>query len=284
MSTDQGERPAVVERLPRAYWQLFDRVRAVCAADPRIRGLWLSGSLARGVADAGSDLDTVIAVRDEDFAAYAENWRDFLATITPTVIAGQIPNSPGSFYSMTPECLRLDVVAEPVSAVPESPHRHRVVVFAEDGLDTGAEAPTEPTAPDPARMRGLVEEYFRQLGLFGPAVIGRRDWLLGVVGVQGARQLLYDVFVQANQPLPPMGVKQWSSKLTADQRALLESLPPLDSTPESLIPAMRATAEAYATAGRAALDANGVAWPTELADATRASFEREAAAYAEGSG
>ena len=38
-------------------------------ADPRIEALWLQGSLATGQADAFSDIDAYLAVRDANFDA-----------------------------------------------------------------------------------------------------------------------------------------------------------------------------------------------------------------------
>jgi hypothetical protein len=44
-------------------------------------------------------------------------WREWLATITPTLLAQELPFARGSFYSTTTGCERLDVVSEPVSKV-----------------------------------------------------------------------------------------------------------------------------------------------------------------------
>src|ERR1700677_4849843 len=73
-------------------------------------------------------------------------WREWLATITPTLIARELPFAPGSFYSTTTGCERLDVVCEPVSKLSASPHRYRRVVFDRDGLDA--------SVPDPEPMPG----------------------------------------------------------------------------------------------------------------------------------
>src|SRR5690606_33737447 len=123
------------------------------------------------------------------------------------------------------------------------------------------------------KMLGIVEEHFRRVAIFG-AVLPRQDWLLGVVGVTGHHQLLYDLFVESNQPLPPMGVKQWSAKLTDAQRAVLEALPVPQPNPDSVIAAMHGVVVAFETAGRQALEAHGGVWPTELADAATAYFRR----------
>src|SRR5207342_1867401 len=106
---------------------------SVFARADRDRALWLSGSLGRGDADAMSDLELLVAVTDDGLPAFAESWREWLGDITPTLIARALPFAPGSLYAVTPDRLRIDVVAEATSRVPTSPFRHRVVVFDRDG-------------------------------------------------------------------------------------------------------------------------------------------------------
>jgi len=62
---------AAVAVLPETYRHLFERAVAVLGADERVRALWLSGSLARGVADAASDLDLIVAVADDELDGFA---------------------------------------------------------------------------------------------------------------------------------------------------------------------------------------------------------------------
>ncbi len=78
--------------------------------------------------------------------------------------------------------------------------------------------------------------------------------------------MLYDVFVESNQPLPPMGIKQWSAKLTPEQREIMHALPAATSDRESLISAMRTVVEAMRTAGRRAAVPCGCQWPGRLED------------------
>ncbi|HEY6740503.1 MAG TPA: hypothetical protein VI076_16795 [Actinopolymorphaceae bacterium] len=258
------------------YQRLFDDLVAVAERDQRIRALWLSGSLAREVADVGSDLDLIIAVADADFEAYAANWRTWLESITTPLIARELPGMPGSFTSTNRDCLRLDVVAERVAELPASAFRRRIVVFDRDGLD--ARIPPldpDPAGPDLDRLAFLAEEAYRLIAIFPQAVVGRGDWLLGVSGVGLQRQLLYDLFVEANQPLPPMGVKQWSAKLTPEQRHVLGALPGMTADRDSVVAAMRTTVDAWNTAGKATLERLGVPWPSDLADTATAYFHRE---------
>jgi hypothetical protein len=265
--------PEPLAALPDSYRPLFESLLAVCENDPRIRALWLSGSLAKGTADGGSDLDTVVAVPDENFDDFVAHWRDWLGAITPTLIARELPFAPGSFYSTTTGCERLDVITESVSTIPETPHRYRRVFFDRDGLHATVPPPEPIPGPDPAKLLAIVEEFFRILAISPLMLYRRRDYLVVLDGVHALRQMLYDVFVESNQPLPPMGIKQWSAKLTAEQREILHSLPAATPDRESLVPAMRAVVEAMRTDGRHAATSCGCNWPVRLEDGVMRFFD-----------
>ena len=219
---DVDRSPAPLAALLPSYRPIFDRLLAVCEGDERIRAFWLSGSLAKGTADCGSDLDCLLAIRDADFDEFAAGWREWLATITPTLLARELPFARGSFYSTTTGCERLDVVSEAVSKVPTSRHRYRRVVFDRDGLDAA------------------------------------------VNGVQSLQLMLYNVFVECNQPQPPMGIKQWTARLTPEQRQVLTALPVAAPEHDSIAVGLRATGNAIRIAGRAAVTACGGTWPVDL--------------------
>ena len=52
-------------------------------------------------------------------------------------------------------------------------------------------------------------------------ILVRRDWLLAAEHLHLLRSFVYQLFVEADAPLPPMGLKQWSTKLTEPQQAVL---------------------------------------------------------------
>jgi hypothetical protein len=258
--------------LPAAYGPLFDRAAAVFAADERVRGMWLHGAIGRGQADAGSDLDACIAVRDEDFDQFSGGWQDWLAAITPTLTARVI--SAGSFYALTPGCQRFDVIAERISALPGSPHTRRVPVFDRDNLTALIPAPADPP-PDPAVISFLIEETLRQAANF-PVVIVRADWLMGVVAVQQVQLFLYQLFAESNKPAPPTGPKQWSSKLTGYQRGVLEGLPAAAPRPDSVREARDAALAVFFREARPIAARSGAEWPADLESAVRAYLAAEA--------
>lgn len=261
-------RPVELASLPPGYAAIFDRAVEVARADERVRALWLSGSLARGAADAASDLDLLIAVRDADLAEFAQGWREFLARITPTLIARPLPFMPGSFYSVTPGRERIDLVVEPVSRLAHSIFRTRRVVVDKDGLDAQVPAAAPAAPPSPERLGFLVEEFFRDYGMFDVGAT-RGDLLLGNEATHFLRGLLYQLFCEANAPLPSTGIKQWSAKLSSAQREALEALPTGGRSWGEIVAAHEAVARAFVTHAREILAKYGVSWPTELERATR---------------
>ena len=95
-------------------------------------------------------------------------------------------------------------------------------------------------------------------------MVARADWLLGVTAVHNVQLMLYQLLVESNQPLPPMGVKQWSARLTAAQREICAGLPPPAADRASVLTAMRAAADAFRLAAAQILATAGAPWPAEL--------------------
>jgi predicted nucleotidyltransferase len=262
------EIPAVVERLPPAYRDLLERAAQVLVADERVRGVWLGGSLARGTADAASDLDVFVAVADDHLDAFAGAWRELLASITPTVLAEEQWFAKGSFWSVTPGYERFDVVVEPVSRLPESLFPVRTVVFDRDGL-TGRLPAEGARAPAPAAVRKLVEDFFH-FSAMGEVLVVRRDWLLAAEHLHLMRDLLYKLYVEVNQPLPPMGLKRWSDKLTPDQVDVLRAIPTSVGSRDELVAGHLRLAQAFLGTARPLAASLGVDWPDQLEAAARA--------------
>jgi hypothetical protein len=258
---------AAMSPLPPGYHRLLERLVERAARDERIRAVWLGGSLGRREGDAGSDLDVLLAVDVDALPDFAAGWREWLATITATVIARELPALPGSFFSVTADCERLDVVVEPVRALDATPYRQRLVVVDKDGLDAAVPAIDSPgTGPSVERLAAIVEEFFREQAIFPAAVVARQDWLLGVVAVSVTHRMLYDLFVETNQPLPAMGIKRWSARLTPHQRDVLAALRPPAAERDSTIDAMWAARHAIRTHGRHAVETAGGGWPQHLDD------------------
>lgn len=249
--------------LPVGYHNLFDRLVAVAQRDDRIEAMWLGGSVARQAADAGSDLDVLVAVSDDAVDAFSADWRGWLESVTPVLLARQLPGMRG-FFATTGDCLRVDVVIEPASAIPQTPYRTRLVVVDKAGLTGLVPPPERRNGPVPERIAAIVEEFFRQQVIFPAAVVVREDWLLGVVGVHETQLLLYQLFAACNEPLPDMGVKQWSAKLHQRQRDVLAELAQPQANRVDVITAMHQVRAAFRTSGRDTVRGIGQPWPDDI--------------------
>jgi predicted nucleotidyltransferase len=258
---------AALAPLEPGYLDLLARVVGHLAGDERVRAVWLSGSVGRGAADAGSDLDLVVTVTD------ATPWRDAEAwAVVDPVISIPVPGVAGLALT-TREGLRLDVVLETPDEVLASPYASRLCLLDRDGFTPPRAIPTD-QPPDVARMQDVVTEVLRQCAIFPAAVVAREDWLLGQVAVHQHQRMLYELLVEANRPSPPTGVKQWSRRLTPPQRDLMAALPAPAADRDSVVEAMVAVRTAFLTHGRGALESAGGVWPTEVDDAVAAYWER----------
>lgn len=225
--------------------------------------------LVRDAADAGSDLDISVAVRDADFDSFAGEWQTWLAAITPTLTARPIGD--GSFYALTTTCERFDVIAEPVSELPDTALTRRIMVFDKDDISALIPPPHDPP-PDPGTITYLIEETLRQAANF-PTVIVRADWLMGVIAVQQVQLFLYQLFAESSKPMPPTGPKQWSFKLTPHHRRVLEALPVAAPSERSVLAARKATFAAFFAEVPPIAQRNDVPWPDRLEEAARAYLE-----------
>ncbi len=95
-----------ISSLEDGYAALLARVVEGLEDDDRVRAVWLGGSVGRGVADAGSDLDLVVTVTDPSAFLDADVW-----TTVGAVIALPIPGVAGWAFT-TRGGLRVDVLLE----------------------------------------------------------------------------------------------------------------------------------------------------------------------------
>ncbi|WP_234307248.1 MULTISPECIES: nucleotidyltransferase domain-containing protein [Streptomyces] len=75
--------PLPTDALPLA--RRIELLRTTAEADPRVEGVLLYGSWTLGEADAHSDLDAYLYVREEDVAAF--DWREFVERLAPLKLA-----------------------------------------------------------------------------------------------------------------------------------------------------------------------------------------------------
>lgn len=271
-----------VAPLPEPYHRHLARIVAAVEDDDRIRALWLSGSSARGTADAASDLDLIITVTAEAYDSFAADWREWWEALVPTLIAGRVPGSGLVIYSLTEDLCRIDVVAENRAEVATSPYRSRLPILDRDGVAGEVPAVPEPPAVDPDAIERRITEFWRIQAIFPAMIDGRDDLLCSMAGVINSWRLLVETLIECHGPHPVTGAKHFESKLPPDQVALLRSLPPIATGRDTLIVAALAVAEAMSTTARAAAEPLGVTYPVRIETAVLPELRRLAATVTPG--
>ena len=116
--------------LPTGYADLLRSVVDLLAARTEVRAVWVSGSVGREAADAGSDLDLVVTVADDALEMLSDPavWEPL-----DPLLCLSLPFLPGAAVITTRAGLRLDVVLERVTDLPSTPYRRRLVVLDRDG-------------------------------------------------------------------------------------------------------------------------------------------------------
>lgn len=250
---------------------LVRRATDVLRDDDRVIAAWLAGSFATGEADPWSDVDIHCCVRDD---VPGETWRDLLGKITPTVLATALPPPVAGGYALTPEWVHVDVLLRRRSEFDPAVHAAGArPLFDREGI-LAELPPAPPVEVDPWFPREAVDWFFYMLGNI-VTVVGRDDAALAMLGVLTVRDTcLVPLFLAERGIKRRGGVKRLNHWLSAEQRAVLESLPPLVATAESVVDAQLHLARIFIHRGRALAERLGEAWPEELEAATLRHVER----------
>lgn len=255
-------------------WQLrlLTRARDALRRDDRIAAAFVTGSLARGNADAQSDLDLLL-ISDASFPAVVDEWETLVDAVAPTVFRRRFGQPPSVIATaITPDWCRFDLVVQPVSEVSRRTHGPSLALFDREGARITL--PQRLPAPvSAARLTELVEEFLRVLGLL-PVVLARDELLVGVDGVILLRRMLTDLMLAERGDVDRGGVKRLNPLLGEDQRAALDRLPPLAPTREAVVEGSLACARLFLPLARRVLGERGIPYPSAFEDATVAHLER----------
>lgn len=248
---------------------LLERAVEVLRADERILAAWLHGSFAVGRGDPFSDVDVHCCVDDDVAAELAgDGWKKMLARITPIVMSVSFPPPSVGGYSLTPEWLHLDLAFHARSALDVSALSGYRRLFDRTGELLRGEVRPADVEGEPFYPADTVDWFFYMLGNL-VVVVGRNEPVLGVLGAMTIRETCAIPLFYAERGIRRSGgAKRLRPFLSEEQHALLESLPPLAATLDSVIECELALARIFVPRGRALAAATGGTWPDALERAT----------------
>jgi len=231
------------------------RVRDELVADPRVRGLWLTGSLGTGGDDRFSDVDMFVAVADDAVDAYLDGWPAVAERYDP-LLARRLPGAP-VFNHVLPGWLRWDVVIGNHTDLATVDRRRVEELVNKDGATPGSPGHR---GADPDVVREMTEEFLRVLGLL-PVVLGRGELATGVTGGGLLRQMLTTLLRYRAEGDRLSGALHLSRVLPPEEIAGLAALPVPVPERSSVIEAHLACARLFLPVARKML---GASFPAEL--------------------
>lgn len=252
---------------------LLEGIVAALSADERCLAAWLGGSLARDEGDSFSDVDVGVAIDDAHVPAFLADLESLVDRMISTVFKRSTRLGDISVLTaITPDWQRFDISTEPLSRISRPLAYPRVILFDRGGIQNRFGPLTPAASVPPERLGWLVEEFWRVLGLF-VVVAGRSEYLVAVDGVMLLRRYLIDLMLLENGARRG-GVLHLNAFLTSDQRRVLEDLPPLSPTPESVTASNLACARAFRPLARRLTAQQGVSYPEQFEEACLAHLER----------
>ena len=252
----------------------IERVRQDISNESAVRGLFLAGSYGRGTADAFSDVDFVALAPESDHAEVAAAWRRLIESIAPVVFWNEINfGSSLLLNAVTEDWLRCDVVIMQPSSLRGRAQDTVKPLIDRDGIYASLPETLPPAQPDPKRVRHLINEFIRVLGLL-PVAIGRREYVLGVTGTGLLRDLLTQLLLQEVTIPDKDGALHLSRLLPDDQMKMLADLPYPRPDEAQVIEANVALARAFFPRARRLAERIDLPWPTAFEEATRRNLER----------
>lgn len=252
--------------------------------DQRVRGLWITGSTARGTADAFSDLDLVAVVNDggSPAGAFLDAWLTAVRQAMPLVYHQVLDFGPTLVVNhiVGDDWLRFDLLVGPPGVLRGRSRRTAKLVFDHDGLDDTLPAEGAVTSPSADVVAKVVPEFLRVAALL-PVALGREDYVVAASGSMLLRTMLIQLMVESVEVEDRGGALHLSTLLAPEHYRTLEALPPIAATRESAIDFQRSCLDAFLPLAQDLCRRTEVTWPDEFATAVR---RRLAAIFAGGAG
>lgn len=261
---------------------LIDRSIQVTRGDDRILAAYLVGGFALGTADAWSDVDLQFVIRDEAEESLRETWSDVANALAPTAYIQPFGGVIGG-VCITPEWLHFDVVFNPQSKVDPRSVEGMVPLFDKAGLLPSTRVPRPGRQGEPFFPRAVVEHFLYMLGNM-VSVVARNEVVPASNGVIIVRDIdLVGLFLAEQgwettrehsfgNPFP--FTKRLRCYLTDEQNSILESLPGVNASIDSVIDGYRALARVFLPRGRDLARRTGDSWPSAYERASVNYFER----------
>jgi predicted nucleotidyltransferase len=167
----------MAENFQSARVAVLAALTAYAESEESVEGLWLQGSLARGDADAFSDIDAYLAIRDEAFDS-AWQGREALLERLGGALAWSDATTPGlkAVHALMNGGARLDLFFEKTSVAPDAPRPVVKALVDKTGVVARLKLGWQAPSPLIARIMLSIIRMTRQGATWPLRVLGRGQW------------------------------------------------------------------------------------------------------------
>ncbi|WP_405063608.1 aminoglycoside 6-adenylyltransferase [Kribbella sp. NBC_01505] len=253
------------------YDVMIQRARELFPADDRVLACYLIGSYATGAEDRFSDLDLHLVVTDASIGWFEQHWDDVLRELSgPTVFTERLGTLAGGL-GITPDWLHVDLIAHPLASFDRFQYDGVRVLFDRDGtLFPDGDQPAQHGRPGtPYWPESVVQMCFYFLGNL-VTVLGRDERIAASQGVGVVRDQLIRLMLAERGVRRTGGAKRLNALLSAEQRTVLEAIPPTGTDPTDIIAANQYLCREVLRRGKALAEQTGEPWPADFVNATLA--------------
>ena len=243
--------------------QYIVALKTKLAADERIKAAWLEGSFGRGNADRYSDLDIHVLLAEDglpDFKAQVEAW---LTEIQPMVLFNLLFDGK-MVNALTQDGLRLDMWLHGGETMAVDPAKALVLQATPGSLTFDKAVPPQDPIAIARGLERVIKEFWRCISLT-PAVTGRAELIVGVIGLGVEINLLTELLLTGYGIVRDTGVKNLNRFLPADTRQAIEAALTFDGLSQaSLVQAHLSLARIVQKEGRTIAEKHQFAYPDAL--------------------
>ena len=197
---------------------LLAKLTEAAVSDPRIAGLWLQGSLARGDDDPFSDVDAYLAVQDSAFnALWSERGAILEQLGHPFVWSDTVTPAVKAIHAVMPGGIKLDLFFEQRSAIGKSKRPAVKLLFDRGGVGAQLLTGSEPPSATIGLIIAAIIKMTRQGATWPLRLLHRGQW---------STLAMMELDLISGQLAQLMAVQQDAAHFYSNQFALYRLLSP----------------------------------------------------------
>ncbi|MGI9488409.1 MAG: nucleotidyltransferase domain-containing protein [Geminicoccaceae bacterium] len=234
----------------------------------KVRGLFLAGSFGRNAADPFSDVDLIAIAEPKNFSDVTRDWRSLLESIVPIVFWRERGKDRILINSITEGWLRCDLYIQPREAFTGRAQDTVIALLDRDGLFDELPASLPPRQPSVSRVKFLIGEFIRVLGLLS-VVVGREVYVTAAAGAGILRDHLINLLLEAVTIPDRGGALHLSRLLPPEDMRILEGLTIPGAIRAEAVQAHIEIAQKFFPRARELATQLDLVWPEEFEASTK---------------